>query len=499
MRRRGWNRTQLWHLGLVVGLALVVRGRWGLADLIHNDGPEFVRMAEALGRGDLGEALSHPFHPLTSALMALLHSAVGLSLEGAGRLVSVLSGGLGAGALYLVARAGMPPPTALVAGLLFAVHPRLVDVSTSVQSDALHLALVLVASLLAWRGLQGHRTGAVLGSGLVCGLAYLTRPEGLLVAMVFGLALCAVALARRISAGAGLQLAGAFGLGLLLVGGPYVLTIHSITGEWRVSQKKSVVGILGIDPGPATPPVSPTLELLQDTPLPPSAPPPLVTALQEVLYDGLRAMRPAFLLLLMLGFRWSRPAPHTLYLLGYVAALGLLLLGLRLDAGYISRRHWLVGVAMLLPFVGRGFLETWIAILRRFASASVQPRLTGAGVAAVILGVGLFGLSAEEPVKRARRDAAVWLRTQGEAGFVAAPRSRVAYYAGAQRYIDMPETLDVTAFVDALRGSGASFLITEQSRVPAPLRAGGPGLVPVHRSPYPEGSVVVYRVEPEGS
>ena len=78
---------------------------------------------------------------------------------------------------------------------------------------------------------------------------------------------------------------------------------------------------------------------------------------------------------------------------------------------------------------------------------------------------------------------------------MAAPRSRGAYYAGAERYVPIPPTDDPREFLRELRSAGAEFLVLELERVPARLRHGAPGLRPIHRVPYPGGAVVVFRNE----
>jgi 4-amino-4-deoxy-L-arabinose transferase-like glycosyltransferase len=486
-------------MALAVGVAIVVRSALAISDeVVFNDGPGFIRIAEALGRGDFRDALSHPFHPLTSWAMLALHAALGVGLEAAGKVLSVVSGGVATAALYGLARAGLGPRIAWISALLFAVHPRMAVVGSGVQSDGLHLALVLLALALGWWGLRERRPSLALGAGVGCGLAYLTRPEGLAVAVVFCAALGATILWRRIRPGPGLLLAGAFSVGLLGVSGPYLVTLHQVSGEWTLTHKKSLARALSFDALGAGAGAAREETLQQPTgalgaTVSPRAPD---TALGELVWDGLRAIHPAFGVLVLLGFRLRRPSAHTLYLLGFVGVIAVTLLLLRLDAGYVSRRHWLASAALLLPFAARGLVDGVQVLARDWLGEGAVPRLASAAVGVVVAGFALHAfLDREEPVKLARKEAAVWLREVQAPQSIAAPRSRIAYYAGAARHLEVPKTNDPAEFVREVRSSGAEFLLAEEEWIPPALRAGGRGLLPLHRVSYDQGVVLVFRVE----
>ena len=193
------SRLQLWPV-LAVLLAIGVRA-WVAVDqqVVFNDGPQYMASARLFAEGQLGAALAGPFHPLTAFLIAVTSSLFGIGLETAGRILSVLSGGVAAAALYLLARDQFDERVALVSALIFAVHPQLVEAASNVQSDGIYLALLLVGALLAWRALLSGRFVHGLGAGVASGLAYLARPEGLAVGVILGMWLIADAVSRRTS------------------------------------------------------------------------------------------------------------------------------------------------------------------------------------------------------------------------------------------------------------------------------------------------------------
>jgi hypothetical protein len=109
--------------------------------------------------------------------------------------------------------------------------------------------LFWLASAL-WLGIRGLRTGGVVGfllSGSAIGMAYLTRPEGLEIALAFGIVLLGrqlIASARQPWARVAPQLL-ALSCGLMLVGGPYVATIGRLSNK---NTTKYMIGDSDVNP-----------------------------------------------------------------------------------------------------------------------------------------------------------------------------------------------------------------------------------------------------------
>jgi 4-amino-4-deoxy-L-arabinose transferase-like glycosyltransferase len=464
---------RLWP-GLIVLLALGLRA-WVAIDqeVLISDAPRFLAAAQLFLDGEFRVALAEAYHPLTAVLIALTSLAAGIGLESAGLIVSVLSGGIATAALYLLARNQFGERVALVAALLFAVHPQIVEAATSVQSDGLHLAFFLVGALLAWRALEKGRFFDAFGAGILCALAYLTRPEGLAIGVVLGGWLVVDLVRKRISWRRFGTVAAGFATVLLVFGGPYLLILKAQTGSWVLTQKKRVVPAERRLPQPAW----------------------AAEAVADIGHAGLTAFREVYLALALFALRRRRPGRHTLYLLSYTALLLPVLFSLHLQWGYVSSRHWLLAVALLMPFVAVGALRVadWLKNVFRPLRARTWavPALVG-----LLVGVSVVHSvrPQTEPVKLARKGAALWLRSQ-EPDVVAAPRARSAYYAGAKGHVPLASAPDGVALADWLRAQGADFVIAEEERLP-PLPPGGvPGLREVYRVEYPGGSVRVLRVE----
>jgi hypothetical protein len=312
-----------------------------------------------------------------------------------------------------------------------------------------------------------------VGAGLLCALAYLTRPEGALFAAIFGAWLAIEVIARRTSLFGAARLGAAFAVPFLMTAAPYLIALSQEAGQVTLTEKKSVVAIAQLGGASALP---------------------FWPALREVLLEAVRALNEGYVVLLLLGIRWGRPSRQTLYLLSYVALLAFVLLGLRLEMGYVSRRHWLTGAALLLPFAGRGLADAIQILFGRWVQAPLARRLAWGLVGGVIAGFALDAvMDREDPNKVARKEAALWLRRHATPQVVAAHRSRVAYYAGA-RAVRLPDPSDPEGFRAALLDSHAEFVVAEERRIPEVLR-GGEALPEIHRVPYGDGVVLVLRVE----
>jgi 4-amino-4-deoxy-L-arabinose transferase-like glycosyltransferase len=477
----------------VVVVALLARTIEALLDpFVFNDGPRFVKMAAALLAGDWRRALSDDFHPLTPLAMAAGKWLFGLDLEIAGEAVNVLAGGVAALAIWKLALDQFGSRAALVAGFIFALHPRLRESSAGVQSDGIHLACFVLGALFAWRALERRQLASAALAGLCTALAYLTRPEGLAVAVVLAGWLLWDLARRRVPLGRTLALGAAFGIALVALSGPYVFAMHEIGGRWSLTHKKDFIGwgprtppaaAASVVPAPEALPPPPALDPAPAPPPPEIAPAPLVEefeppappetpprgAFREMLRDGQRGFHPILLVLAALGLGVIlRSEPNgrrgAAYALSFFALFLGLLLTLHLLAGYVSRRHFLPAAALLVPLAGRGTLVLSDA-LERIPRLKAWRALPALGVA-IMLGILIEMLVPQgEPSKRAREGAALWLREHRAPTAVASHRARDAYYAGAAHHIAL-EPLDPRAggfdtMLRSARARGAQFAILD--------------------------------------
>jgi 4-amino-4-deoxy-L-arabinose transferase-like glycosyltransferase len=508
-------------LALCVLAAVALRmARWERTAVLFNDGPVFLALAEHAAAGQLETLLQHPFHPLYPLLVAALHAVgapFGLGLETAGALVSALAGGAAVLALHGFVRRAFGPREGLVAAWLLAFHAGAVDSGGDVQSEALYLALFLAAAAALWRALTEARVGAAFAAGAFAGLAYLTRPEGLGVALV-GLGLVAIyTVRRRFALRRGVALAAAVAAGSAALALPYAAALSAESGRLELTRKKSVGWVVGSEghagsgglatgqagmeapkiPGAgrwrlevqvggvvpsagAAPPgggsdAAAKPEEVGPDPYdslvaPPWTPRGALAATRDLLDDSAGALRPEMLALVLAGvfFLRGRPGRRAGFVAALVGAYGALLFALAMNVGYVSERHALPPLLLLLGYGAAGALALGRALARLRGTAAGSERrarlataLLLAGVAAICLGKTLRRGGLEDV---AERRAAEWVRAHAPGSVVAARKRRVAYYAGAPFVQLRPKT--ARGFDRYFEDHGVRFVVVNRADVP---------------------------------
>ena len=170
--------------------------RWPIAD---RDMFVFLQQARSLLQGDWYSWFAiHTKPPLYSLLVAI-PAALGMELLPAGKLVSLLAGIAILHPAWLILRRLGDRWTALLALAAVVVMPEGVRLAGRGISDTVSGLVVLYAMyFLLVRGLTDGKVWALGVSGLLVGLAYLTRTEGLMF-LPFGLLLIAGgAVARKL-------------------------------------------------------------------------------------------------------------------------------------------------------------------------------------------------------------------------------------------------------------------------------------------------------------
>ena len=226
--------------------ALAVRIVWLLVQRggpITWDGAEYARTAANMLHG-FGFVGMHgttmftfpPLYPLAiAAVMLVTHHA-----ETAGIVVSLLAGAALVFPVYGLAARMYGRRAALVAGTIVAFLPFAVDMSVVVLSDSLFTLLAATALYALVRSLREGAWGFGATSGALFALAYLTRPEGLVLgAAGFATLACAFVLLpqlrrRLVSCGA------AFAVALALVASPYVVFLSANAHALRFEAKSAV-------------------------------------------------------------------------------------------------------------------------------------------------------------------------------------------------------------------------------------------------------------------
>lgn len=295
-RPAGSARLEAFAFGALVAGAAAWRWiAWTRTAVLFDDGPRFLAIARAMDAGWWSAALRDSFHPLYPALSAAMHRLLGApdtaaDWETAAALVSVLGGAAAVAFLFLFLRDAFGRGAAFCGALLLAAHGRAVEYASDVQSDGLYLGLYAAGLWAGWRAWRGGSPAWAALAGVASGLAYLTRPEGLGLALVLA-ALGVASIVRRCwTLRAGAAWLAALGIATAACMAPYVLALHALTGEWTLTHKKSVATLVGAERG-VTPgaPVRPRRE----RPREPSPPEPAQAGRGEQAPPGPTAPTPA--------------------------------------------------------------------------------------------------------------------------------------------------------------------------------------------------------------
>jgi hypothetical protein len=237
------NRTDILLIGLLAVLTLGLRAfQLATTEVTARDSISYIHIAWRLEHGDwlkvIPAAPQHPGYPvavLAASLPArcLVPNDLPYAMQLAAQLASAAASVVLVVPLYWLGRDLFSARTAFGAVLLFQSLPCSGRILADGLSEGVFLLFALSALALAACAL---RSGSVVGfalSGLAGGLAYLTRPEGLLVPAAAGLTLLGMQLFPRwrrpwrklVACGAALTIS------TLMVGGPFMVLIRGLTNK----------------------------------------------------------------------------------------------------------------------------------------------------------------------------------------------------------------------------------------------------------------------------
>lgn len=174
-------------LPLILVAAFLIRAHACLhLGCIDRNGVQFVNFARQLALDPADAMRRTTRQPAFSILLLgaqrLLRPVLGDTPEAwqlAGHFLALLGGLAVVAAVYLLARRLFDDTTATIAAVFAALWPQGVELSSGVLSDMPHLALYLLALILAFDALTRPHPAHLAACGALCGLAYLFKQEAL--------------------------------------------------------------------------------------------------------------------------------------------------------------------------------------------------------------------------------------------------------------------------------------------------------------------------------
>ena len=222
--RLDWRAAAI--LGGILVVALLARLlAWQFHPIVSVDGTTYIRLAQYLRGGPFIDTQQPPGYPALIAL--LIPISPGGDTVAAARLVDLVTGVLLLVPFFFIARHFLGRWPAGFVTLLLALTPLAIRYSVTTMSESPYLLFILLAVLAVVKKQDA-------ASGALAGLAFLVRPEGI----VLPLGLAAVRGKPRswVLVAIGFLVAGIV---------PALLFNHHTTGKWTLSRK--VVNITGDD------------------------------------------------------------------------------------------------------------------------------------------------------------------------------------------------------------------------------------------------------------
>ena len=174
------NNNDKRNLFILLLLALSIRIiLYSHTYLIAKDGAfQYIPVAKLYASGEFKEALSQVQTPLYPFLIALV-SKIGLDIEPAGRLISLILNTLTIIPLYFLGKKLFKSSNiSFLAGFLLAIHPYFARFSVDVLKEATYIFFFVTALWLSYEALSSEKLWLYLLAGMTIGFSYLTRPDG---------------------------------------------------------------------------------------------------------------------------------------------------------------------------------------------------------------------------------------------------------------------------------------------------------------------------------
>lgn len=232
------------YIGLLVLAAFLLRLAkvWLLNYVINFDGIPYTTLARKLAAGDFYGFLDiywSPLYPFVVSFFTFFSD----SKEFPGIAASLLFSCLLPIAVFFLVKQHYGIQEGYLSAAIAVVYPYLIESSALVVPEPLYFFLISVAVFFGWQALKENSLWKFALVGLLCGLGYLARPEGIIYLIWFsGLTLLKFSPTSNYK----LRLKNILVLfaGFLIPASPYLIYLRVETSVWTISGKfiKHIVG-----------------------------------------------------------------------------------------------------------------------------------------------------------------------------------------------------------------------------------------------------------------
>jgi 4-amino-4-deoxy-L-arabinose transferase-like glycosyltransferase len=205
--------------------------------VVGGDQIQIILLAKKFASGDYYGVLDPYWTPLYPIIIGILTFFVD-SLELPSIIISIVAGSLAVTITYYFVEQSYGKSEAFIAGVLAIIYPHLINSVFGLGTENIYFLLIVGALFLGWNGLKSNSAKLYLLTGILLGLAYLTRPEafGYLVFFILFAFVKDLWNGTKFS-GSSIKLIATLLIGFAILATPYIGYLRAETGVWTVSGK----------------------------------------------------------------------------------------------------------------------------------------------------------------------------------------------------------------------------------------------------------------------
>lgn len=213
--------------------------------IVGSDQINNILLARRLAAGDFSGVLDRYWTPLYPILIGSITNLTD-SIILPSLIISLFASSLAVPLVYYLTKQFYSNKEAIIAAIIAVFYPHLINSFFGIGTENIYLLILIGAILTGWKALRKSSRSFYLLTGILLGLAYLTRPE----AFAYPLFFVVVKIGRDLWTGNGFgsnskkQIAVLL-LGFMIFAAPYLIFLRSATGGWTISGKAEVNTIVG--------------------------------------------------------------------------------------------------------------------------------------------------------------------------------------------------------------------------------------------------------------
>ncbi len=425
---------------IIISALFVVRMvQLSLIYTISGDGPVYIEIAKHFFAGDIKAGLAKDYPPLYPMFISAAYSVIRDWII-AGRFVSFTFSVLTIFPLYLMAKEIFGKKIATLSSIFFIIQPVIGMHSSRLISESTYIFFFVLTVWLSWKAVSMQKPFLCLIAGIISGLAYLVRPEGLGVAIIASLfILFQNPINFKKTFKLRLTLIFALALGTLILTTPYILFLKYETGEWRLSKKKSIVTAVTGKPDNNTISLQ-GMEVIKKNP---QARIPSYSRLERGYFVTLgstalvlaKTYNPLLFLLLFLGLIRRKAVPRNKKYELYVGVC-LVFYILILSLFYVSERHLMPLFTLCLIWSSIGFCELYLWIIARMPIAKKtiagieKNRLLAIALGLIVISILPWALRPTDKDKLGQKKVGQWIKENCKPSpYILTDLNQVVFYA----------------------------------------------------------------------